>query len=149
MFKYNLQSVLKLREKIEDAKKKELGTANQNYEHEVSKQLQLTKTKNSICGDIKNVTFVGQEMDITYIKQASRYMDVIKDKIQLQEKIVDRAEKEVEIKRDELKECVKERKILENLKEIHFEEYLVEESRIEQRAVDEVVTYRHKVVERE
>ena len=148
MFKYNLQSVLKLREKIEDAKKKELGIANQNYEHEVNKQLQLTKTKDSICGDIKNITYPNKDMDITYIKQANRYMGIVKEKIEIQEKIVDSAEKKVEVKRDELKECMKERKILENLREIHFEEYLEGELKAEQRTLDEVVTYRHKLIER-
>ena len=149
MFKYSLQSVLTLKEKIEDAKKKELGEANKQYEYEVVKKNQLVQIEKDVCGDIRNEKLTKKEVDIIYIKQANTYMNIIKTRIKDQEEAVCSAKIEVENKREELVDCVKERKILENLKEIHFEEYLVEESRIEQRAVDEVVTYRHKVVERE
>ena len=149
MFKYNLQSILKLREKIEDTKKRELGIANKNYENQLIKQTKLSETREGICGNIKDMSNIGIDINIDYIKQANSYMSVITTRLQEQEKVVNDAEQQVEAKRNELKECVKERKILENLKEIHFGEYLQQESRIEQRTIDEVITYRHGLIERE
>ena len=77
------------------------------------------------------------------MKGLNRYSLHIKEKIHEKENHIDDAEKRVVQKRDELLCAMKERKILENLRELKREHYLTEAKKTEQLLVDEMVSYKY------
>lgn len=141
MFKFELNSVLSLKEKIEDVKKRELGHAN-TYKEELELQKQvLVNEHESVYDSIKKSST--QEVDIKAIKALNRYSSHISKQITDTEGHIESAQKVVDIKREELLNAMKERKILDNLKEIKLEQYIEESKKIEQLLVDEIVSYKY------
>jgi flagellar FliJ protein len=70
-------------------------------------------------------------------------VEIIKMYRQQQKLVVLQREKEVEVARVRLSEAMRERKTFEKLREKAFEAFLEEESRAEQKEVDELVSYRY------
>ncbi len=149
MFKYNLESVLTLRENIEDVKKKELGLANKKYEEEIIIKNKLLNLETNTHTQIRETNSNNGCLDINYMRTANNYMSLLKTKIKDQEEIVAKAANDVDKKRDELVVSVKDRKIIENLKAIKYDEYRVEEARAEQSVIDEIITYKYRPNEEE
>lgn len=147
MFKFTLEPVLALKEKIEDSKKRELGVATMHQEriHQEKQFLEKKKEEALIEAQMKENQFV----DLSAVKAFNHYHQFISKTIQDKDKQLEEAKIKVEEKRHELLEAVKERKILDNLKEIHKEAFVEEEKRDEQRIMDDIVTYRFGRKERE
>ncbi len=142
MFKYKLEPILSLKEKIEESKKRELGIANQVYESaQIDKHTLVTK-KQVACKE--TMAENSETINVVHLQQFNYYMNYLQHAIVSKEEEIEVAALRVEEKRNELVEAVKERKILENLKEIKSEEYRQEENRRENRIVDEIVTYKYR-----
>ena len=142
MFKFKLASVLSLKEKIEDSKKRELGAATLHQERLLSEKLELVEKKEEVLQEIKSHN--SQVVDVKSIRAFNVYNVYIEQAIELKNKEVQQAQKKVEEKREELLEAVKERKILDNLKDIQNEVFMEEEKREEQRILDDTVTYKYR-----
>ena len=140
MFKYKLEPILSLKEKMEDNKKRELGLANQSYERAKAEKAKLVETRNKAYEEAKIQN--NNKVNIEHLKQLNKYLNYMKHEIHLKEQEVIKAAIKVDEKRSELIEAVKERKILENLKELKLEEYKEEESKKENNIIDEIVTYK-------
>ncbi len=140
MFKYKLEPILSLKEKMEDNKKRELGLANQSYEKAKAEKAKLVETRNKAYEEAKIQN--NNKVNIEHLKQLNQYLNYMKREIHLKEQEVIKAAIKVDEKRSELIEAVKERKILENLKELKLEEYKEEESKKENNIIDEIVTYK-------
>lgn len=142
MFKFNLQSVLSLKEKMEDSKKRDFGLAIQEEEKIKGEKAKLEAEKlealNSAREQSKN------KVNVVYIKAFNHYNQYMDQAIKTKNQELELAHQKVEEKRAELLEAMKERKILDNLKELHLETYLEEEKHAEQRLTDDIVTYRFR-----
>ncbi len=140
MFKFSLEPVLSLREKIEDNKKRELGEATQYREKVYEEKLHLEQIKE----DALNLTRKQsrQAVNILEVRTLNQYNSYIVKAVQNKEQELEKATQVVEEKREALLEAVKDRKILDNLKAIHKENFEEEEKRAEQRILDDMVTYR-------
>lgn len=147
MFKYRLEPILTLKEKLEDSKKRELGLAYQSYEQVNAEKEELVKAKEQAYEEVKNQSH--EKIDVQQLKQFRYYMHYMNQAIDLKTKEVERAANILEAKREALIAAVKERKILENLKDIHLEEYREEEKRKENSVLDEIVTYKYNSSEKE
>lgn len=141
MFKFKLASVLSLKEKMEESKKRELGAATLHKDNLVSEKLKLVEKKQAVLQEVK--AHNSRVVDVNSIKAFNAYNGYMEKAIKLKNKEVQEAEKKVEEKREELLEAVKERKILDNLKDIQNEVFMEEEKREEQRILDDVVTYKY------
>lgn len=141
MFKFKLEPVLSLKEKIEDSKKRELGVATMHKEVLLNEKLQLMKKKEEAIQAVKshNSTVV----DVQSLKAFNQYSVYMEQAIKAKNKQVQEAQNKVDEKREELLEAVKERKILDNLKDIQNEVFMEEEKREEQRILDDIVTYKY------
>lgn len=146
MFKFELQPVLALKEKLEDNKKRELGLANTKHEQLVDEKSILAALHNEAYNEIRRQCDGG--LNISSLKQFNYYTARLNKQIEKKELEIVKAKKEVNEKRDELLEAVKQRKILENLKEIRFEQFKDEEVRAENQIVDEIVSYKYGAVKR-
>ncbi|MCL2171923.1 MAG: flagellar export protein FliJ, partial [Defluviitaleaceae bacterium] len=72
------------------------------------------------------------------------YIEKIKERIKLQMAQLARAEALMKAKRAELIEAMKDRKILDTLKEKEYEAYLDEEKKNEQKILDDLVSYKYR-----
>lgn len=146
MFKFELNSVLSLKEKVEDNKKRELNVANTQKENLEQQKHFLNAQHQNICEGIKKNTT--EDFNLQVIQTLNRYSIHIKKQLQKTELDLVQSEKIVNQKRSELLQAVKERKILENLKEIKRESYLIESKKVEQVLVDEMVSYKYAKLRR-
>ena len=141
MFKFKLASVLSLKEKIEDSKKRELGAAIVKADEVRHEKEMLTTYKQEAIKDAKEQNM--GTIDIQYLQSFNQYSLRIDKEIEKKAEELIKADQIVDHKRQELLEAVKERKILENLKEIQQEAHNEEEKREEQRILDDIVTYKY------
>ena len=141
MFKFKLASVLSLKEKMEESKKRELGAATLHKDKLLSEKLKLVEKKQAVLQEVK--AHNSRVVDVNSIKAFNAYNVYMEKAIKHKNKEVQEAEKKVEEKIEELLDAVKERKILDNLKDIQNEVFMEEEKREEQRILDDVVTYKY------
>lgn len=146
MFRFELQPVLALKEKLEDNKKRELGLANTKQEKLVREKNTLISLHNEAYDEIRKQYTEG--INVSDLKQFNYYTAHLNKQIEKKELEIVKATKEVQEKRNELLEAVKQRKILENLKEIKFEQFKDEEIKAENQIVDEIVSYKYGAVKR-
>ena len=140
-FIFRLQSFLGVKEKMEEQKKLEYGRALKKLEEDnqyleslkMEKVLHMDEFKDSIERKINTSEF----------KIYNDYIEIIKKRINAQYKVIKQTEQIVERRRLELVEAIKERKMLEALKEKHHEQFLKDELMAEQKLVDEIVSYRY------
>lgn len=146
MFKFELESVRSLKEKLEDSKKRELGIANSKKEQLVNQKQLLLERQQNVFKE-KQVSNM-EKIDLQAMKILNNYALHIDKEIKHKENEITTAKKVVKQKQGELLEAMKERKILDNLKAIKREQHRVEEGRKEQQIIDEVVSYKYGAVKR-
>jgi len=146
VFTFKLQSVLDARKTKEEQvlaefieQTKALGKEKETLvgmELEMERLLQgLRKEKDRLLrpGDV--------ELQLAYIKAWNR-------KIALQRTLIRKLNQDLEHKRCNLLGVMKDRKILENLKERHLEEYKMQQTSLERITADETAVLRHERKER-
>jgi flagellar protein FliJ len=139
-FRFRLERVLRHREIIEENKKRDVGFALNHYEHQKDvfqhienaiilheKRIEQDKQGKLYPRDVRN------ELDY------ARWLD---KKITAQRALVEKAEHTLAIKRSELIEARKKRKILEKVRNHHYEAYENVMSVEEQKQFDEISTLR-------
>ena len=140
-FKFQFQSILDLKARLEDQKKAKLGEVTEILNQEVDKLTILNDEKKKqfkLMKEKNNTGFTPKEL-ISY----NNYMERLKKSISIQEMVVEKARQAVEKARQELIVASKERKMFEKLKEKKLEEYWEEYYRKEQITLDEIASYRH------
>ena len=140
-FSFNLQSVLNIKVKMEEQKKIELGNANKELfnEKEILRKLTYEKTKFVKEFYDKNNNVV-KAKDLLSLNVAIKYYN---DEIVEQKIRIEKAEKKVEIKREELKKAVIEKKTFESLKEKALLDFMENLKKDENMIVDEIVSYKY------
>lgn len=143
-FKFRMEGFLGIKEKIEEQKKLEYGKALKKLDDEkVALQILFDKKQDiifSMRGSINSGIRSGE------LKRYNEYIDYIKNRITEQKEAVKKAEIFAENKRIELVESMKERKMLEVLKDNDKIEYNKEQLLKEQKIVDEIVSYQYNNV---
>ena len=77
------------------------------------------------------------------ISQYNDYIEILKKDIIKQEQVIHQKKKVVDIKKLELLRINKETKIITKLKENKYEEFLQEEKLLEEKYIDEIVSYKY------
>jgi len=141
-FKFQFQSILDLKVRLEDAKKNEYGRviALLNEEKEILNGYK--KEMLDLQENIKGKISAG--FTVTEIITMNQYIVIIDNKIQRQNKKIEELKGLVEKKRLELVQAAKEKKMFETLKEKKFEEYREAMNRREQQDIDELITFRNR-----
>ncbi len=140
-FRFPMQNILNMKEKLEEQAKNEYGQANARLLAEEKKLEQLNNRLEAARLQLKNVLI--EILSMTEIHKRENAIVILKGYVKQQQLVVKRCEKEVEIAREKLTEAMKERKIFEKLREKAFEEFIKEEGRREQKEVDEFMSYRY------
>ena len=140
-FIFKMQSLLSIKEKLEDKSKTEYGKALNKLEEEKNILLSLENKKQENIAMLKQSIETGVRPN--HIDNINKYISFIDKKIQEQQENINKAEEIVEEKRLELLEAMKQRKVLEALKEKEKENYFKEELNKEQKIIDEIVSYKY------
>ena len=129
-FRFPMQNILNMKEKLEEQAKNEYGQANARLLAEEKKLEQLNNRLEDARLQLKNV--LREVLSMTEIHKRENAVVILKGYVKQQLLVVKRCEKEVEIAREKLTEAMKERKIFEKLREKAFDEFMKEEGRREQ-----------------
>lgn len=146
-FTYRMQSILNIKLQLEEQAKMEFGQAQAKLNEEEAK-LQVLKTRRiEYLEEGRELRSAGiQVLKLRENEQAVKNMDEL---IAGQIEIVNRTARLVDEARNKLTVAMQERKAQERLRERAFEEFLDEEKHAEAREIDELVTFRHGVKDKD
>lgn len=146
-FIFSMQNILNMKEKLEDQAKNDFAHANLRLQEAIAErealEQRLDAEKQKLQQDISAA------LDIGKIRQRENAVEIFRMYVRQQTLVVLQREKEVEVAREHLNEAMKERKTFEKLKEKAFDAFLEEEKQREQKEVDELVSYRYGIDEKE
>ena len=140
-FRYRMQNILDVKEKMESQAKNEFAIANARLAEEEKKLEVLHERKRSYEEDLRNL--YNSALDIEEINHTRDAIDNLTEKIAIQKDQVKQAQHNVDLAREKLTLAMQERKTHEKLKERQFEEFLQEEAARESKEIDELVSFRH------
>jgi flagellar FliJ protein len=142
MYKFSLGPVLNHRKFLEENLQKQFASLEGILLVEKKKLADFKRAKKEFSEELqdktqKSITISESQLYVTFIEQLTRRMNKQKEKVL-------NAEKDVEKKRVELIDAMKNRKALEKLKEKGFEKYKLDMMRKEQNFMNEMASVRFK-----
>ena len=138
-FRYSLQNILNIKEKMENQAKTAYGMANAKLAAEQQKLQDILIRRAGY--ESKARELVSGSINVLEILECRKAIDVLKSKQRSQMMNVHAAERDVELARKQLNEAMVERKTHEKLKEKAFEEFKQELLHEESKEIDELVSY--------
>ena len=138
-FRYRMQSILDIKEKLESQAKQELAAAQMALNEELKRLEALEERKAGYEAEAAGL--LSGTLKILDIEENKEAILKMEEYILLQQDRIRIAEKQVEKARQRLQEVMQERKMQEKLKEHAFEEFLEEEKKQESKEVDELTSY--------
>lgn len=138
-FVYRMQSILNIKEKMEEQAKQAFAAANHQLMVEEERLERLRKRRIQYLEE--GAALRQQVLDPLKLQENVSALDYIKEAIIEQKIRVRKAEEAVERARQVLQEYMIERKTHEQLKEAAFEEFKEELAKEESKEVDELVSY--------
>lgn len=138
-FAYSMQSVLNLKQNLEEQAK--IAYANElavlRREEETLERYKQKKLfyEEKMRGNME------ETLDVQALFECNQGIELMKEAIKEQQKVIARAAERVEIAREKLNVAIQERKIHEKLKENAFEEFVHELNVEEGKEIDELVAY--------
>ena len=136
-FRYRMQNILDIKEKMENQAKTAYGMANAKLATEQQKLQDILRAGY----ESKARELVSGNLNVLEIRECRQAIDVMKSKQRSQMMNVHAAERNVELARKQLNEAMVERKTHEKLKEKAFEEFKQELLHEESKEIDELVSY--------
>lgn len=138
-FVYRMQSILNIKEKMEEQAKQAFAAANHQLKIEEERLERLKKRRIQYLEE--GAAIRQQLLDPLKLQENVSALDYIKEAIFEQRIRVRKAEEAVDRAREVLQEYMIERKTHEQLKEAAFEEFKAELAKEESKEVDELVSY--------
>lgn len=136
-----MQSVLDVKEKLEEQEKSRYAAAQAKLSEE-EKKLDELNSRRAACEEQLRAS-VGAELNVLTIRHNEDALETLKVFVRRQEILVQKAQQNVEAAMYRLREAMAERKTQEKLKENAFEDYLAELNAEERREVDELVSFQY------
>jgi flagellar protein FliJ len=145
MFVFKLQAVLDTKKIIEEQKLTEFSEKKNQLNEEIKILNNIQRERILLVDQLRDSQHLIRrlrdiELQITYI-------DVCTDKEKKQKKVIEGVTKEVEERRIALMEAMKERKVMENLKDRDMEEFKASEVMQERITTDETAILRFRRTE--
>ena len=139
-FVFKLQPLLNVKQQMEDNLKNELGKAIKQLEKEKAVLAEREDEKSRCIAEFNEKA--GRGISVKTMRDYNVYILHLSERILLQKENVKLASNNVDKIREELLKIIKEREILEKLKEKKFAEFLEEQLKEEQKINDEIVSYK-------
>lgn len=138
-FRYSLQSILNIKEKLENQERQGFASAQANLAAEEEKLEALRRDLEACEEEAKSL--LNGPLDVMKIQENKAMQIALTDYVGQQKTEVIRAERQLENARARLAQVRTERRTYETLREQAFAEFLQEENKEEGKAVDELVSY--------
>ena len=139
VFRYKMQGILDIKEKLENKAKQDFAEANMRLDAEKQKMDELQAKRFFYMQE--GVKLRMEIIDVRKIRENKIAVLKMDEYIANQKKEIARAAKAVEKARAALQEVMQERKAHEKLKESAFEEFLKEEQATESKEIDQLTSY--------
>ncbi|MEN6469831.1 MAG: flagellar export protein FliJ [Smithella sp.] len=136
MFKFKLQSVLEYRHNIEEKILNEFSDLKRILEEKKAVLKALIDERHRLMDELRNMQRSMMRADDLAALVA--YVENLRLKEKEQKNIIEQASEKVEAKRKELMEALKNKKVMENLRDKHAEEYQKNMNELEQKNSDEM-----------
>lgn len=139
-FKFSLDGVLNVKEKLEGQAKVSFGVAMAKLNSEIDVKNAMLARQDEY--NRKLTDSINGALNVLEIAKYRDAIDVLQEQIEAQELVIIRAQRQVELERAKLNTLMTERKTIDKLKEKKFNEYLNEINAEERKEIDELVSYR-------
>ena len=140
-FQFKLQTVLKHRKFKEDRLQAELGELRREEAREVARLTQLRAQLEDACAAI--VDGLDRNEPADELERRDEYAKAKRDDVKVQELTLDAVHARVEAKRAEVIEAMKQREVLETLRDKQERAYVYECARAEQNQLDADASVRY------
>lgn len=138
-FKYRLQNILNIKQKMEDQARQEFSAARLQLDEEEEKLEALLERKRSY--EEQALLLRTGTLNIRKLEENKSAILTLDGYVSAQKQQVDRAAGRLEKARQRMTEAMQERKTQETLRQKAFEEFLREENRAESKVIDELTSY--------
>lgn len=142
-FIYKMQSILDIKQKLEDQEKANYAIALAKLDEEQAKLASLKARRDMYEEKLRES--VSKKLNLLEIRQNKDAIEALELFIRQQTIAVHKAEQNVEAALYRLRQSMVERKTQEKLKENAFEDYLIEMSAEERKEIDELVSFRYGI----
>ena len=142
-FQFRLQVVLEIKEKLLEEKLLELSKVQRGLQEAVEKQKTLESYQLEINQALMNVFQSGNDLDLVEVQRYKDFINKLIVDISSQKVVVQNISRLLEIKRREVNEVLKEKKVLEKLKENQQKKYYQEFEQYERRELDDIASSRY------
>lgn len=138
-FRYSMQSLLVIKQKLEDQAKAAYGAAKLRLSEEQEKLLRLIQQKENYLNEKSEV--LSRRLDVPKLNLLQNAVETMDGKIERQKVNIRRAEAAVSAAEARLLDAMMERKTQEKLRENAFEQYRQELNAEEQKEIDERTSF--------
>ncbi|MCM1189515.1 MAG: flagellar export protein FliJ [bacterium] len=138
-FRYSMQSILNIKEKIETQAKQEFSAASAALREEEARLQGLLERKEGY--EREAASLLSGTLNFRKIEDNRKAILCMDDYIARQKQRILVAQRNLDRARERLTEAMRERKTHEKLKEKAFEQFLADEKRQEGKEVDELTSY--------
>ena len=142
-FQFRLQVVLDIKEKLLEEKLVELSKIQRGLQEAIQKQKTLENYQLEINQALLKVFQSGNDLDLIEVQRYKDFINKLIVDISNQKVVVQNITKVLEIKRREVNEVLKEKKVLEKLKENQKKKYYREFEDYERRELDDIASARY------
>ncbi|MBQ8798203.1 MAG: flagellar export protein FliJ [Lachnospiraceae bacterium] len=146
-FRYSMQSLLVIKQKLEDQAKAAYGAAKLRLNEEEELLLSLQQKREAYVEEKREV--MANRLDVPKLNRLQMAVEAMDDRIIRQKQNVKKAEAAMRVAEERLVESMTERKTQERLRENAFEVYRQEMNAEEQKEIDERTSFRYGVNEAE
>lgn len=142
-FQFRLQVVLDIKEKLLEQKLLELSKVQRGLQDTVNKQKTLEGYQAEINEALLNVFQSGNELDLVEVQRYKDFINKLIVDISNQKVVVQNITKLLDIKRKEVNDVLKEKKVLEKLKENQKKKFYQEFEAYERNELDDIASSRY------
>ncbi len=142
-FQFRLQVVLDIKEKLLEEKLLELSKVQRSLQEAIDKQKTLESYQIEINQALMRVFQSGNDLNVVEVQRYKDFINKLIVDISSQKVVVQNISKLLEIKRKEVNEVLKEKKVLEKLKENQQKKYYQEFEQYERRELDDMSSSRY------
>lgn len=142
-FQFRLQVVLDIKEKLLEQKLLELSKVQRGLQEAIQKQKTLESYQLEINQALLKVFQSGNDLDLVEVQRYKDFINKLLVDISSQKVVVQNITKLLEIKRKEVNDVLKEKKVLEKLKENQQKKYYQEFDRYQRSELDDLATSRY------
>ena len=139
-FRYRMQNILNIKEKLETQAKNDFAAANLELLEEQDKLAKMLEHNRELEEESKRLR-LKDSLSIKEIKDNTLSIELQKEKMKQQALCIHAAEKKVEQKRKVMVDLMQEKKTHELLKEKAFAQFLLDEKAEESKQIDELTSY--------